>query len=116
MNVSYYHLAQSHPYLSLALARRGGRLDVALEDPRVVRDDFLVVVLEHADLFEAVPLVEAFRVRVGDLDMEIDRGDPWPRVSRGGVEKMLQTLRSNAPRTIRLRDGHRHRRDSRCVV
>lgn len=81
---------------------RLGVLDGALEDPRVVGLDFLVVVLVHALLGEAVTLVEPLCVTVGDLDVEIDRGDLGFRVGGGGIDEMLEALRSNTSGTVRL--------------
>lgn len=51
--------------------------------------------------------VELLCIVVRDLDVEVDRGDLRLRVGNGGVDEMLQTLRSNASRAIRLRDGER---------
>ena len=81
---------------------RLGVLDGTLEDPRVVGLDFLVVVLVHALLGEAVTLVEPLCVTVGDLDVEIDRGDLGFRVGGGGIDEMLEALRSNTSGPVRL--------------
>lgn len=88
---------------------RGWLLDVPLENPRVVWRNLLVVVLEQADLGEAMALVEPLRVGIRDLDVEIDRADFWLRVRGGGVDEMLEALRSDPSRAIWLRDTARGR-------
>ncbi len=84
--------------------RRSRGLDIPLENPRVVWRDLLVVVFVQADLGEPVARVEPLRVFVGYLDMEIDRADFWLRVRRGGVDEMLQALRSDPSGKIWLGD------------
>lgn len=85
----------------------GRGLDIPLENPRVVWRDLLVVVFVQADLGEPMARVESLRVFVGNLDVEIDRVDFWLRVRRGGVDEMLQALRSDPSGTIWLGDTER---------
>ena len=91
-------------YLSKSLALRTlDWLNVSLQYPCIVWRDLFVVVLVQADFLEAVTFIETFRITVRHLYVKVDRGDFGLCVCSGRVDEMLQALRSNASRTIRLR-------------
>ena len=48
-----------------------GSLESFLQNPCIVRRNFLVIVLVNANLFEPVTLVEGFGGGIGDLDMQV---------------------------------------------
>lgn len=65
--------------------------------------NLLIVILVEADLFEPMTLVETLCVIVRHLNMEVDRRDLGFGVGCGIIDEILEALRSDTSRAIRLR-------------
>ena len=59
----------------------------------MLRFDFLVIILCHADLFESVALVEPFRIVVGYLNVQVYSFNAGPWGGRcSGFEDLLNCV------------------------
>lgn len=67
-----------------------------------MRNQLLVIILLHRYFFEALSFVEGLCRFIADLNVEVNGFDDGFRMGNCRLDNMLQALRAQPPRPIRL--------------
>lgn len=70
----------------------GSLRNCPLKHPSIMWGNFLVIIFVNFDFIEAVPLVEFFRVVVGNLNVKVHLVDFGPHMCGGSGQDEFQTL------------------------